>query len=258
MKFTDGQWLLQPGVSSHYATETYAVQCHADRVVVLATTRPIKHRGDTLAGPTLTLTLSSPAARRDPRQRRALRGPRAAAPARARCPARRIRPVQIVETETEVTLHSRRALGGREEGRRLAPDVPRRSTASTRLTRSDWRSLGYVQWAGQGQLRARAAHAGGGRVRLRPGRALHAVRQERPGGREREQGRRHRLRAGLQERALLPDQPRLRRVGRTSPARCRFEVASEKIDARAVQPRGREPGLLRDLRPDAEGRAAAA
>src|ERR1700756_1372949 len=60
MKFTDGQWLLQPGVTAHYAAQAYAVEAYPDRLVVLATTRPIRHRGDTLQGPTLTLTLSSP------------------------------------------------------------------------------------------------------------------------------------------------------------------------------------------------------
>src|SRR5438552_8742704 len=60
MKFTDGQWMLQPGVAAHYASEAYAVEVHDDALVVLATTRPIKHRGDTLQGPTLSLTLSSP------------------------------------------------------------------------------------------------------------------------------------------------------------------------------------------------------
>ena len=60
MKFTDGQWLLQPGVAAHYATQAYAVDIHDDRLVVLVTTRHIKHRGDTLQGPTLTLTISSP------------------------------------------------------------------------------------------------------------------------------------------------------------------------------------------------------
>ncbi|HEY9022822.1 MAG TPA: alpha-xylosidase [Burkholderiaceae bacterium] len=152
MKFTDGQWLLQPGVSSHYATETYAVQCHADRVVVLATTRPIKHRGDTLAGPTLTLTLSSPlpgvirvavahyAASEAPRLHVPMTG--------ATDPA-----VEIVESETEVALRSGplRAVLKKGEGWRLSF----RETVDgveRELTRSDWRSLAYVQWAGRGNF----------------------------------------------------------------------------------------------------------
>src|SRR5688572_27342548 len=60
MKFTDGQWLLQPGIAAHYAAEAYAIDVRPDQLVVLATTRPIKHRGDTLQGPTLTVTITSP------------------------------------------------------------------------------------------------------------------------------------------------------------------------------------------------------
>ena len=35
MKFTDGQWMLQPGIAAHYASEAYAVEVHDDRLVVL-------------------------------------------------------------------------------------------------------------------------------------------------------------------------------------------------------------------------------
>ena len=56
----EGLAAILPGIAAHYASEAYAVEVHDDALVVLATTRPIKHRGDTLQGPTLTLTLSSP------------------------------------------------------------------------------------------------------------------------------------------------------------------------------------------------------
>lgn len=62
MKFTDGQWLLQPGVSAHYATEAYDIVEEGSGLVVSATTRHIKTRGDTLQGPLLTVRLSSPLA----------------------------------------------------------------------------------------------------------------------------------------------------------------------------------------------------
>ncbi len=146
MKFTDGQWLLQPGAAAHYATEAYAVEAHEDRIVVLATTRPIRHRGDTLQGPTLTLTLSSPlpgivrvqvehfAASQPPRLHVPMPG--AGRPA-----------VQITETATHMTLTSgaisvdvKKGEGWQltfREGERV-------------LTRSDWRSLGYVQWGAHG------------------------------------------------------------------------------------------------------------
>ena len=60
MKFTDGQWLLQPGVTAHYAAEVHSIASEGNKLVVLAPVRPIKHRGDTLQGPLLTVTLSSP------------------------------------------------------------------------------------------------------------------------------------------------------------------------------------------------------
>ncbi len=60
MKFTDGQWLLQPGVIAHYAAEAHSVASEGGKLVVQAPTRPIKDRGDTLQGPLLTVTLSAP------------------------------------------------------------------------------------------------------------------------------------------------------------------------------------------------------
>lgn len=60
MKFTDGLWLLQPGVTSHSPVEARAVTREEKRLVVHTPTRHIRHRGDTLGGPVLTWTLSSP------------------------------------------------------------------------------------------------------------------------------------------------------------------------------------------------------
>src|SRR3954464_15159922 len=60
MKFTDGQWLLRPGVTAHYAAEAHTVTVEKEQLVVHAPARPIRHRGDTLQGPLLTVTLSSP------------------------------------------------------------------------------------------------------------------------------------------------------------------------------------------------------
>lgn len=60
MKFTDGLWLLQPGVTSHASAEARAFTREGDRLIVHAPTRPIRHRGDTLGGPMLTWTFSSP------------------------------------------------------------------------------------------------------------------------------------------------------------------------------------------------------
>ncbi len=148
MKFTDGQWLLQPGIAAHYASEAYEVQAHDDRVVVLATARAIKHRGDTLQGPTLTVTLSSPlegVVRVSVEHFSASQPPRLHVP----MPGAGHPRLHIVETETHVTLTSgalsvdvRKGEGWQltfREGSRV-------------LTRSDSRGLGYLQWAGHGNF----------------------------------------------------------------------------------------------------------
>ena len=60
MKFTDGQWLHRPGITAHHPAEAYDISEEADGLVIHAPTRPIKHRGDTLQGPLLTVTVNSP------------------------------------------------------------------------------------------------------------------------------------------------------------------------------------------------------
>jgi alpha-D-xyloside xylohydrolase len=146
MKFTDGQWLLQPGVTAHYASEAYAVELHDDRIVVLATTRPIKHRGDTLAGPTLTLTLSSPlegVVRVSVEHFSASQPPRLHVP----MPGAGRPPVRISETDTHATLTSGALTVELRKGEGWSLVFREGDKV---LTRSDWRSLGYVQWAGKG------------------------------------------------------------------------------------------------------------
>jgi alpha-D-xyloside xylohydrolase len=60
MKFTDGAWLVQPGLKLHHPVEVHRVERVGDTLVVCAPTRPIRHRGDTLQGPVLTLRVDSP------------------------------------------------------------------------------------------------------------------------------------------------------------------------------------------------------
>ncbi|MFT4157740.1 MAG: alpha-xylosidase [Microbacterium sp.] len=65
MKFTDGFWQLRPGVSALYAQEAYDIDttstADGEGVMVIAPTKKITNRGDTLNTPVLTTTLSSPA-----------------------------------------------------------------------------------------------------------------------------------------------------------------------------------------------------
>ncbi len=62
MKFSDGEWLMQPGVSAFYPVEAREITEDEKSLFVLAPTRPIRHRGDTLGGPVLAVRLSSPMA----------------------------------------------------------------------------------------------------------------------------------------------------------------------------------------------------
>ncbi|HRC76970.1 MAG TPA: hypothetical protein PLO33_14925, partial [Kouleothrix sp.] len=62
MKFTDGNWLLRPGVAAFYPAEAYDVDVAPDVLTVYAPTTRVAHRGDTLKGPLLTVELSSPMA----------------------------------------------------------------------------------------------------------------------------------------------------------------------------------------------------
>lgn len=60
MKFSDGNWMMLPGVRASYASELYEVDTIPGGVEILAPTRKIRHRGDTLEGPVLTVQLTSP------------------------------------------------------------------------------------------------------------------------------------------------------------------------------------------------------
>jgi alpha-D-xyloside xylohydrolase len=61
VKFTNGYWLLRDGVQASYPAQAYDVTVESDALVVYAPTRPVRHRGDTLNQPLLTVRCSSPA-----------------------------------------------------------------------------------------------------------------------------------------------------------------------------------------------------
>ncbi len=60
MKFTDGCWMLLDGVVGQYPAEAGEVIVEDDNVVVLAPSKNIRHRGDTLGGPLFTFRFSAP------------------------------------------------------------------------------------------------------------------------------------------------------------------------------------------------------
>ncbi len=58
MRFTDGFWLMRPGVEAHYAREAYASTVMDGALRVTAPTKVIETRGDTLNLPVLTVTVA--------------------------------------------------------------------------------------------------------------------------------------------------------------------------------------------------------
>ncbi|MEU6037641.1 alpha-xylosidase [Actinomadura sp. NPDC047616] len=60
MKFTDGYWMMREGVRASYPAEVLDVDAGTGSFVVHAPVQRIRHRGDLLKGPVVTLTCSSP------------------------------------------------------------------------------------------------------------------------------------------------------------------------------------------------------
>lgn len=60
MKFTDGYWQMRQGMTPSFAAQAYEVESDGQSLTVYAPTRVIKHRGDTLNLPMLTVRYSSP------------------------------------------------------------------------------------------------------------------------------------------------------------------------------------------------------
>jgi alpha-D-xyloside xylohydrolase len=146
MKFTDGNWLVASGVTPHHPAEAYDISTEGDALVVTAPTRPIRHRGDTLQGPVLTIRLSSPLENvirvriehytgfqeRDPKI------PLAANPAPK---------VEITHTTEASTLRSGSLTARVARGEKWELSFWR---GERQITRSGFRGIGYIQHATQG------------------------------------------------------------------------------------------------------------
>jgi alpha-D-xyloside xylohydrolase len=144
MKFTDGQWLVRAGVTANYAAEAHTITAEPGRLVVHAPVRAIRHRGDTLQGPLLTVTLSSPLpdvvrVRIEHFTGGIARGPEIPLQVHADGP------VAIAETAEAVTLTS-----GGLTVRIKRTDWEMSFEADGRvLTKSGWHSVGYMQAPGK-------------------------------------------------------------------------------------------------------------
>jgi alpha-D-xyloside xylohydrolase len=157
MKFSDGEWLMQPGVSAFYPAEAHDVTEESGTLLIHAPTRPINHRGDTLGGPLLTIRLSSPMAdvvhvRIEHFSGTAEHNPRIPLQAQAA-------PKILIENgPTEAVLRSG-ALGVhvKKNGWEVAFESDGRV-----LTRSTGRGMGFIQYAGRGTFVHERLHLGVG------------------------------------------------------------------------------------------------
>ncbi|WP_329320470.1 alpha-xylosidase [Streptomyces sp. NBC_01262] len=61
MKFTDGYWLMRPGITAAYAVSVADAAVEEDRITLYAPVKEVRHRGDTLNSPLLTIECWSPA-----------------------------------------------------------------------------------------------------------------------------------------------------------------------------------------------------
>ncbi|MER8005797.1 alpha-xylosidase [Streptomyces sp. NPDC094149] len=60
MKFTDGYWLLREGVTAAHPVEVLDVTAAEGALDIHAPTQPIRHRGDLLKGPVVTISAHAP------------------------------------------------------------------------------------------------------------------------------------------------------------------------------------------------------
>ena len=60
MRFSDGMWLLRPGVNACYPVEVESATADSGQLIVWATTIPVAGRGDTINRPLLKFTFISP------------------------------------------------------------------------------------------------------------------------------------------------------------------------------------------------------
>jgi alpha-D-xyloside xylohydrolase len=61
MRFSNGCWMHKEGTEVFSPAEVYFTKLEGNLVKICAPTHKIRHRGDTLGGPNLTIRISSPA-----------------------------------------------------------------------------------------------------------------------------------------------------------------------------------------------------
>jgi alpha-D-xyloside xylohydrolase len=149
MKFTDGNWLLQPGVVAHYPAEAHDAAVSGRGLVFHAPVRPIKHRGDTLQGPLLTIRIDTPMTDVIRVRIEHFTGAADAGPHIPLFPEKKPK-VAIKVTDKEAILHSG-GLSAHVNRAKGAWGLAFKSGGRT-LTGSPSRGMGYIEWPGHGNF----------------------------------------------------------------------------------------------------------
>lgn len=151
MKFTDGNWMMQPGAQPHYATELRDTRIEADGSLILfVATRRIQHRGDTLQGPLLTIRINSPMpgvirVRIEHDQGKLKRGP--ASPIEPNLPP--FNP-EITNSVDPITVTSGRMRAVVQKGGQWC--LRFETLDGELLTQSGFRGIGYIDWTDKGRF----------------------------------------------------------------------------------------------------------
>ena len=61
MKFTNGYWRLKEGINGFFPVDIFEIKNFKDSLLITVACKTLHHRGDTLGGPFLNISLSSPA-----------------------------------------------------------------------------------------------------------------------------------------------------------------------------------------------------
>ncbi len=149
MKFTDGNWLLQPGVVAHYPAEAHDAAVSGGSLVFHAPVRPIRHRGDTLQGPLLTIRFDSPMSDVIRVRIEHFTGAPDTGPHIPVFPEKKPK-ISAKVTGKEAVLHSG-GLSAHVGLGKSAWAVTFKSGGKT-LTSSPSRGMGYIEWPGHGNF----------------------------------------------------------------------------------------------------------
>ena len=252
MKFTNGLWLPLEGYTPYFASQTYDVATSPDSLTAYAPVKPVHGRADTLDQGMVTVRYTSPMPNVIRVQVSHHQG------TKIRPPSFELKPqpapeVAVEDGEQEATLTSGRLTVAVKRGDGWAVEF---RDGERVITGNSWRATGYIDTPDGRYIHDQLSLSVGECVYGLGERFTAFVKNGQPvdiwnadGGTASDKAYKN-----------IPFYMTNRGYGVfvNHPERVSFEVASEKVDAGAVQRARREPGLFRHLRAHPQGGAASA